>query len=308
MAKFSQPDIPLPDAAANDPRVGHLLGRALEDGSEPPVVILGFPSDEGVRRNKGRPGAAAGPDAIRRALYRFAPGSEAVQTLLENSRDLGNLQLGPDLEKNQQQLGEAVGTWLAEGTVVVILGGGHETGYGHFLGYVTAGQTVRIVNIDAHADVRELRDGQGHSGSPFRQALEHVSGHCAGYSVAGLQYQSNAAAHLEYLREGGARAVFADHVDETLIDSLYLDEGGPVMATFCLDAVDQAFAPGVSAPNPGGLSSSLWLHAARRAGTSTAVRSMDIAELNPRFDQDEHTARLAALTVLQFFRGLTERV
>jgi len=34
---------------------------------------------------------------------------------------------------------------------------------------------------------------------------------------------------------------------------------------------------------------------------------MDIVELNPRFDQDDHTARLAALTVLQFLRGLTER-
>lgn len=307
MPTFSRPDIPVPDTPGDDPRVGQLLGRALEQNPEPPIVILGFPSDEGVRRNKGRPGASAGPDAIRRALYRFTPGSGAVQTLLEHSLDLGNLQLGADLEANQRQLGQVVGEWLAQDTVVVVLGGGHETGYGHFLGYVSAEKTVRIVNVDAHADVRELIDGQGHSGSPFRQALEHESGHCADYSVAGLQRQSNAATHLDYLREKGARAIFAEDVDETLIDDLYLDEGGPVMSTFCLDAVDQAFAPGVSAPAAGGLSSALWLHAARCAGAGPRVCSMDVVELNPKFDQDDHTARLAALTVLQFFRGLSER-
>lgn len=307
MPRFSRPDIPVADTADNDPRVGRLLARTPAGDGAPKAVILGFPSDEGVRRNQGRTGATAGPDAIRRCLYRFTPGSEEVASLLEQSRDLGDLELGGDMEKNQQLLGETVASWLVRDTVVVILGGGHETGYGHFLGYVAAARRVRIVNIDAHADVRELRDGKGHSGSPFRQALEHDSGLCAGYTVVGLQHQSNATAHLEYLRRAAARFVFAENVDRPLIDDLYQDEGKAVLATFCLDAVDQAFAPGVSAPAAGGLPTSLWLHAARQAGQSASVHSMDIVELNPRFDQDDHTARLAALTVLQFLRGLTER-
>src|SRR6195952_2523446 len=35
------------------------------------VVFLGFASDEGVRRNKGRTGAAAGPEALRNACANF---------------------------------------------------------------------------------------------------------------------------------------------------------------------------------------------------------------------------------------------
>ncbi|HEV2873534.1 MAG TPA: class I SAM-dependent methyltransferase, partial [Thermoleophilaceae bacterium] len=46
---------------------------------------------------------------------------------------------------------------------------------------------VEILNWDAHADVRELKQGQAHSGSPFRQAIEDASRVCRRYSVAGLQ-------------------------------------------------------------------------------------------------------------------------
>jgi formiminoglutamase len=77
--------------------------------------------------------------------------------------------------------------------------------------------------------------------------------------------------------------------------------------SFDLDAVSQAEAPGVSAPNPGGLSSDLWLKAAFEAGRSPAVTSADIVELNPRFDPDGQTARLAALTVWWLLRGRAER-
>ena len=93
--------------------------------------------------------------------------------------------------------------------------------------------------------------------------------------------------------------MFSENVDRPLIDYLYQDEGKAVLASFCLDAVDQAFAPGVSAPAAGGLNSTQWLHAAYQAGTSSSVRSMDVVELNPAFDQDECTARLAAVTVLE---------
>lgn len=38
----------------------------------PQVAIIGFKSDEGVRRNNGRPGAAEGPDEIRAHHTRMA--------------------------------------------------------------------------------------------------------------------------------------------------------------------------------------------------------------------------------------------
>jgi arginase family enzyme len=79
------------------------------------------------------------------------------------------------------------------------------------------------------------------------------------------------------------------------------------LVSFDIDAVDQAFAPGVSAPAAGGLTIDLWLAAAREAGRSPRVRSIDIVEVNPRIDRDDQTSRLAALTVWTFMNGVAER-
>ena len=61
MARISSPNPAVPESAPNDPRIGQVLGSALGRGDVPRAVILGFPSDEGVRRNGGRGGAAEGP-------------------------------------------------------------------------------------------------------------------------------------------------------------------------------------------------------------------------------------------------------
>jgi formiminoglutamase len=63
----------------------------------------------------------------------------------------------------------------------------------------------------------------------------------------------------------------------------------------------------VSAPNSAGLTSALWLAAADGAGRCPTVTSADVVELNPAFDRDGQTARLAALTVWSLLRGLADR-
>jgi len=292
-----------PDTAADDPRVGQLLGRALAPDGAAKVALLGFPVDQGVQRNGGRAGAAEGPRALREQLYRLCPDArepEPFVELLAQTRDLGDLIGTGDLERDQAELGRLLAPLLRAGTFVIVLGGGHETSYGHFLGYVEAERDVSIQNIDAHADVRALKQGLGHSGSPFRQAIEHGSGRLGRYRVAALQPQSVAHAHLTFMHQHGAHYSFrADFRPDA---KLY---GGPGswLATFCLDAVDQAFAPGVSAPACHGLTPDDWLTAAYRAGRSASVSSADVVELNPRFDRDGQTAKLAALTVWEMLRG-----
>jgi formiminoglutamase len=304
------PPVPtfVPDTAPDDPRLGRLLGSRLGRDEMPQAVILGFPSDEGVRRNGGRVGAAGGPRAIRAALYRMSPDPrfEKFEDFLGRTRDLGDLEVSRNLEFDQRHLGEAVAPYLEAGAFVVVLGGGHETSYGHFQGYVGAHRQVEIINWDAHADVRDLKQGQGHSGSPFRQAIQDPSGACRHYSVAGLQPHSVARAHLQFVEQHG-RAVWRDQVTRECIDELYRSARAPTLVSFDLDAVDEGEAPGVSAPNAGGLCSEHWLAAAYAAGRAPAVTSADVVELNPAVDRDGQTARLAALTVWWLLRGNTER-
>jgi formiminoglutamase len=258
MLRLSPPSISLPAPRAGDPRLGHLLGTGLKEDEAPDAVILGFPTDEGVRRNGGRVGAAQGPGALREALYRYTSDAhlDRHRHFLTRTRDLGDLTVSGDLEADQQLLGETLRPHLDRGSFVIVLGGGHETSYGHFLGYAYAGRPVEILNWDAHTDVRELVDGRAHSGSPFRQAIEDPSGACRKCSVAGIQPHSVAQPHIEFVQRHG-RAIWRHQVTAVLIEELFRPTGTPLMVSFDLDAVSQAEAPRVSTPNPGGLPAEL---------------------------------------------------
>jgi len=311
MPDLTPPEIEMPPRRAGDVRIGHLFGDTQCDTTR--VALIGFPSDVGVKRNGGRPGAALGPTKIRHHLYRLTPppGNDAAQfaELMGSTIDLGDVACTGDVAADQAQLGEVLAPLLTADPPIIpiVLGGGHETSFGHFLGYANAKQNVSIVNLDAHCDVRALEDGLPHSGSPFRQAVEHASGCCSRYTVAGLNPHSTAPDHAAWIRSHGGQTYFRNEVTVELMDRLYTEQPDGVLATFDLDAVDQSQAPGVSAPNACGLDKRVWLAAAHAAGRSPAVRSMDIAELSPTHDHDDHTARLAALTVWMFLLGLSQR-
>jgi formiminoglutamase len=307
-AGFKPPQVGLRHTAAHDPRVGHLFGYQVGAQQWPQIALLGFQCDEGVRRNQGRDGAANAPDAIRDALYRMTPDhNPAFAKLLAHATDFGNLQLKSDLGDSQATLGGVIAECLAHGTIPIVLGGGHETAYGHFLGYVKAERSVRVLNWDAHPDVRHLIDGHGHSGSPFRQAIEHPSKRCTRYDVAGLLPHAVADAHATFVTDHGGHIWWRHELIRDTVEAISGAAHGPTMVSFDIDAVDQAFAPGVSAPATGGLTPDLWLHAAYCAGANPQVSSMDLVEMNPKQDRDGQTARLAALTVWMFLKGVASR-
>jgi formiminoglutamase len=305
---------------ADDPRLGEIVEfwtgdpASLRPGR---AVLLGFPQDEGVRRNKGRPGAAEAPAEIRRCLHRLTPwdGETNVDLSPTPPLDLGNLRIDEDLEQTQAHLGEIVAALLERGAVPIVLGGGHETAYGVYLGYVATGRPVGIVNIDAHLDVRPLIDGLGDSGSPFRQVLEHPTCPLAGerYVCLGAQPGSVGREHWQYARDRGSVIGWCDEVRGSLVERLAREakrlaaDGCGVHLTLDADAVRAADVPGVSAPNPTGLAGEEVIAAARWAGQSPHVAGLDLVEINPRFDRDAQSARWAALVIWNFLIGLRSR-
>lgn len=297
------------ETAADDPRLGRWLS-ANRDVEAAEVVLVGFPSDEGVRRNGGRPGAADGPRAIREALYKLTPDARlgAMRDLLDRAVDLGDVRVTGDVEADQTRLGAIIEPLLQKKKTVIVLGGGHETAFGHLLGYKGLGydsQRPDVLNIDAHLDVRPLRDAgngpQAHSGSPFRQGIE--AGHIGRYTAVGVQPHSAAATHVGYVEAHGGRVVWRDETMPDRLAALIAEAADPTLATLDLDGLCASVAPGVSAPNPGGLPAEVWLDAAEALGANPNVRSLDVVELNPRVDLDGRTARIAALSVWRFLRG-----
>jgi formiminoglutamase len=84
--------------------------------------------------------------------------------------------------------------------------------------------------------------------------------------------------------------------------------GCQVYVTLDADAIQLADVPGVSAPNPLGLSGAAAVSPARLAGKSPSVSSFDLVEICPSCDHvNDQSSRWAALIIWNFLIGLAER-
>jgi formiminoglutamase len=268
------------------------------------LALLGFACDEGVKRNLGRPGAAQGPEAFRKVLANMPLTSSPTCSIY----DAGTI-LCPDedLEKAQQLLGEAVAALRKLGAFVIVLGGGHEVAWGNFQGLVTSNSKstspgIDVLNFDAHFDLRPLlSENKGSSGTSFHQIHNYCAAHQipSRYGCFGIQPLGNTQDIFEK-----AHAINATHcLAETMIHhadlahealKTWLSSTQQIQLTLCLDVLVAAHAPGVSAPQAMGLAPHDLLPFFRQVLESGKVIGFDIAELNPLYDRDDQTAKLAA--------------
>ncbi|WJY26271.1 formimidoylglutamase [Sporosarcina trichiuri] len=265
--------------------------------NERTLALLGFSSDEGVRRNNGRTGAAEGPDALRKELAKLPWHQPGTDRLI----DLGTVVCeGGRLEEAQAELGDAVCMSLSANQKTVILGGGHETAYGHYSGVRTfAGPKARIgvVNIDAHFDLRSYAE-QPSSGTMFKQMLDGDGP--VSYFVAGIQEFGNTALLFNEADRLGVQYVTERELEmlpfAEVADRLrqFIDGHDVIMLTLCSDVLDAAAAPGVSAPSPFGLSPKLVRELIRFAASDSKTLSFDISEVNPSLDEGGRTVKLGA--------------
>ncbi len=305
---------------ADDPRLHEIIlrPRGAEQGIEAGrPVLVGFPVDEGVRRNGGRVGAALAPDRIRSWLYRLVPtdASCGVDLRARPPLDLGNLRPLANLEASQESLAEVVAPLLEWGAVPILLGGGHETAYGHYLAYCKAGLKPVVINLDAHLDVRPVVGGLGTSGTSFRQMMEHEASPLAPgrYACLGIQPHATSQDHWNLCQQRGDQLVTAEEmrgrssqVFERACSNLARQDG-PILLAVDADVVKAADVPGVSAPNSAGLSGHELLACVRQAGCNPRISSFELVEINPLFDLDDRGARWAATMVWQFLIGLAIR-
>ena len=265
-----------------------------------PAALLGFASDEGVRRNKGRTGACTAPAALRKALGPLAFHLDRAVV------DVGDVVVsGEDLEAGQDRLGRAVAALLEAGHQTVVLGGGHETAYASYLGVagstaVQSGRRLGVLNLDAHFDLRD--EPIPSSGTPFLQMAraEADAGREFRYAVVGISEPNNTQVLFDTAQKLGVQYLLdedcdADRVRDFVggflagIDVLYL--------TIDLDVLPAAVAPGVSAPAAYGVPLHVISAVCRQVAQSGKLLHLDVAELNPAFDIDGRTARTAARLV-----------
>lgn len=97
-----------------------------------------------------------------------------------------------------------------------------------------AGRSVLTINIDAHLDVRPLKNNQVHSGSPFRLLLEDARFRAGGGEFVEFAAQGPQCAveHVQFLRDHGGRVLWLeDMVLRCAVLCLY-DAVTPVFTQF----------------------------------------------------------------------------
>ena len=281
---------------------------------EADVCLVGLPLDFGTVLEGGRAGAAHAPDAIRRELRRYHKTYNLEHDVsLDALRlaDAGNLDLRhSDHGRNHDLIRERLGPLLRQYPRVLVLGGSHDGTYSTVRGLVDAhgGRPVGGVNLDAHADVKDRPEIS--SGTPFGKLLRE--GYLAGprFTEIGLHSNLNAQADIDFLHQQQAHLVPLAHVQKDGM-ALYLGRAlsrattaGPAFVSFDLDGCAEAFAPAVSAPSADGFTPRQAVEAAFMAGQQAQVRMFEVVELNPLFDRDHQTARLAATIVTAYLTGV----
>lgn len=268
------------------------------------IALLGYSSDEGVRRNHGRVGSSLGPDAIRKQLGKMP------NHLTDNKQlvDFGNLECtDEDLETLQSDLSVAVKFLLENNAIPIILGGSHDLAYGHYNGlsqYLPEGKTIGIINFDAHFDLRPNTNGNN-SGTPFYQiATAHeAKNESIKYMALGIRKDANTkdlfefaeTHHATYLQQKYFCMTYLEHVELRLMQ--FIEDVDYLYTTIDLDGFSSAYAPGVSASSPMGFSPDIVLKSLKLILESGKLLGLDVVELNPNYDVDDQTAKLAASLV-----------
>lgn len=249
------------------------------------ISLLGIPHDDNSSFMRG---AAEAPPLIRRELV-----SDAYSSWSESKIDIGaagRLKDHGDVQFDDASdpwdlIEQRVGQAMESGDPLICLGGDHAITHPIMRAVRRRHPNLTILHIDAHPDIYHEYQGNPRSHtSPFARIMEE---RLADRLIqVGLRTVNDH--HREQFKRFGVEIVEAGRCGHPLA----LDLNTPVYISMDMDALDPAYAPGVSHREPGGLSTRQvidWIHT-----IDQPIVAADIVEYNPRCDISNMTAAVAA--------------
>jgi arginase len=265
------------------------FGGAIKDSPAYKLAILGVPFDE---KSCFLRGAALGPAAIRAASTGKAlnPCTELGVDLEHDTviADLGDVDTSGDVDKTFLRIESGVRRILARKARPIILGGDHSITYPVLRAMAKTYKSLDILHFDAHPDLYEDLYGDRYSHAcPFARIME--DGLAQGLTQVGIRAATDD--QRANARRHGSRLIEMKDFD----DGLVLKFARPLYITFDMDALDPAFAPGVSHHEPGGLSTRQVINLIHRLRAD--IIGLDVVECNPTRDPSGITAAAAVKIV-----------
>ena len=256
------------------------------------VALIGILSDGNSSYQKG---AAKAPGYIRRALHCESSNhcSELGIDLADNSSfiDVGDREVADGTE-NFLAIEADIGQILARGALPLVLGGDHAVSYPVIRAINRIHGPVNILHFDAHPDLYDnFEDNPYSHASPFARIMEN--------GLASRLVQVGIRTLNRHQREQAQRFGVEIHEMKDLdAGAVGQDFDGPVYISCDMDALDPAFAPGVSHHEPGGLTVREVLGIVQRL--TNRIVGADIVEYNPDRDINDMTAMVAAKLLKEF--------
>src|SRR5919198_3453764 len=259
------------------------------------IVVIGVPDES--KSHARRRGASRAPDVLRNASNEsefFERGGKLIPTCPMRGTFEGKWIFDAGNIPNKKELCRLVSEISSYGKLPIMIGGDHslttET-------IQAVSKTIRkklsLLYFDAHPDfVSSTRNYYGSVLTDLTQSLNFRKSMLVGTRAAEPE-------ELENARTADLKIVNPLDVAELgvkkVVQMIRARTGGSkVYISVDLDCVDPAFAPGVSVPSPGGLSSTDLIYLLNKAVRAGNVVGIDIVELAPDYDINGMTATLAA--------------
>ena len=267
-------------------------------GGTPTLIGLPYDASSSFQR-----GPAEAPAAIRGALW--SPSANSWTELGVDIAaggavtDAGDLELGTSAPADARRAIErGIGRLLDIGGRPVSLGGDHSVTYPVLRAVRPHAPRVTIVHIDAHPDLYDDFDGDRYSHAcPFARIMEDgLADRLIQVGIRTMTGHQRAQARRFGVEVIGMR---------DLADDLRIRSDAPLYVSIDIDALDPAFAPGVSHREPGGMSVRQLLSVVQRL--QAPIVAADVVELNPRNDPTGVSSFVAAKIVRELLGVMLTR-
>jgi arginase len=262
------------------------LRKRLNQGHSGSLSLIGIPSDT---NSSFLQGAAEAPPFIREALF-----SDSANMWTETGIDLGvagTIFDAGDLlleDTPWETAEEAIGLLLKHDLPPIVLGGDHAISYPVVRAFQGNFPQLSILHFDAHPDLYDDFENNPNShASPFARIMEN--------GLARRLVQVGIRTATGHQREQAKRFGVEMIEMRQFGPDTRICFDGPVYVSVDIDGLDPAYAPGVSHPEPGGLSTRQVLDVIQTFGGKLV--GADIVEVNPRKDVNNITSIVAAKIV-----------